>query len=139
MTDSQCELCQQQGDVIVKADEWRVVLVNDAHYPGFCRVIWHEHVQEMSDLPLEKRTLMMNVVWQVEQAIRDVIQPDKINLASFGNMVPHLHWHVIPRFKDDMHFPNPIWGQVERSINPAMQERAGLIPALKAAIQARLA
>ena len=66
------------------------------------------------------------------------LQPDKINLASFGNMVPHLHWHVIPRFKDDMHFPNPIWGQVERSINPAMQERAGLIPALKAAIQARL-
>ncbi|WP_227544724.1 HIT family protein [Sapientia aquatica] len=139
MPNSQCELCQQQGDVIVKADEWRVVLVNDAHYPGFCRVIWHEHVQEMSDLPLEKRTLMMNVVWQVEQAIRDVIQPDKINLASFGNMVPHLHWHVIPRFKDDMHFPNPIWGQVERSINPAMRERAGLIPALKAAIQARLA
>jgi len=138
MPNIQCELCQQQGDVIVKADEWRVVLVNDAHYPGFCRVIWHKHVQEMSDLPLEKRTLMMNVVWQVEQVIREVIQPDKINLASFGNMVPHLHWHVIPRFKDDMHFPNPIWGQVERSINPAMQERAGLIPALKAAIQARL-
>jgi diadenosine tetraphosphate (Ap4A) HIT family hydrolase len=36
--------------------------------------------------------------------------PDKINLASLGNVVPHLHWHVIPRFADDPHFPNPVWG-----------------------------
>jgi diadenosine tetraphosphate (Ap4A) HIT family hydrolase len=40
-----------------------------------------------------------------------VLQPDKINLASLGNVVPHLHWHVIPRFADDPHFPNPVWGQ----------------------------
>jgi diadenosine tetraphosphate (Ap4A) HIT family hydrolase len=38
------------------------------------------------------------------------MQPDKINLASLGNVVPHLHWHVIPRFVDDPHFPNPVWG-----------------------------
>lgn len=133
-----CELCLQQGDVIIRSDEWRVVLVNDAHYPGFCRVIWSDHVQEMSDLRLDKRTLLMNVVWQVELAMREVLQPVKINLASFGNMVPHLHWHVIPRFKDDVHFPNPIWGQVERSINQTMQDRVAMLPALKKAIYARL-
>jgi len=134
-----CELCQQQGDVIVQTDAWRVVLVNDAHYPGFCRVIWRAHIQEMTDLTATNRALLMDVVWQVEAAIREVMQPRKINVASLGNAVPHLHWHVIPRYTDDMHFPNPIWGQVERSTNAHSQQRHGLIPALKAAICARLA
>ncbi|MHB1094167.1 HIT family protein [Thiobacillus sp.] len=43
--------------------------------------------------------------------MRDVMRPDKINLASLGNVVPHLHWHVVPRFGDDPHFPNPVWGK----------------------------
>ena len=45
-----------------------------------------------------------------EAALRKVMAPDKVNLASLGNVVPHLHWHVIPRFADDPHFPNPVWG-----------------------------
>ncbi|WP_105531088.1 HIT family protein [Solimicrobium silvestre] len=133
-----CELCSTSGDVIIQSAEWRVILVDDAHYPGFCRVIWTAHVQEMSDLSVSERTMLMNVVWQVELAIREVMRPHKINLASFGNMVPHLHWHVIPRFTDDMHFPNPIWGQVERSVNPGIQQRQLLIPALRSAIVHRL-
>jgi diadenosine tetraphosphate (Ap4A) HIT family hydrolase len=54
----------------------------------------------------------MSIVLAVEQALRRVLNPDKVNLASLGNMTPHLHWHVIPRFRDDRHFPNPVWGQV---------------------------
>jgi len=46
--------------------------------------------------------------------LRDTLQPDKINLASLGNQVPHLHWHVIPRFADDAHFPDPIWAAARR-------------------------
>ncbi len=133
-----CELCQKQGEAIISTHEWRVVLVNDAHYPGFCRVIWNAHVREMTDLNLDERVLLMKVVWQVEEAIRQVFKPDKINLASLGNIVPHLHWHVIPRFKNDMHFPNPIWGKVERSIHPEVQQRQALVPALKVAIQSQL-
>ena len=133
-----CELCQQQGDVITEAADWRVVLVNDAHYPGFCRVIWNHHVKEMTDLSATQRNTLMGVVWQVEAAIRSVMQPHKINVASLGNVVPHLHWHVIPRYADDMHFPNPIWGQVERSITPALQQRLALVETLKAAIQEQL-
>jgi len=133
-----CELCQQQGDVITESADWRVVLVNDAHYPGFCRVIWNHHVKEMTDLSATQRNTLMGVVWQVEAAIRSVMQPHKINVASLGNVVPHLHWHVIPRYADDMHFPNPIWGQVERSITPALQHRLALVETLKAAIQEQL-
>jgi diadenosine tetraphosphate (Ap4A) HIT family hydrolase len=133
-----CELCQNQGDVIVSTSQWRVVLINDAHYPGYCRVIWNAHVKEMSDLSLEERTTLMGVVWQVESIMRTIMQPQKINLASLGNVTPHLHWHVIPRFTDDMHFPNPIWGQVERSINGNLQQRQALVAALKTAIKTQL-
>ena len=48
----------------------------------------------------------MNVVFAVEKVVRTLFAPDKINLASFGNMTPHLHWHVIPRWHDDRHFPS---------------------------------
>ena len=60
---------------------------------------------------------MMNVVFAVETAIREIIHPDKINLASLGNKTPHLHWHVIPRFENDKHFPNSHWGEAMREGN----------------------
>ena len=87
----------------------RVILVEDADYPGFCRVIWNDHIKEMTDLPVQMRAELMNTVFAVESAVREVMQPEKINLASLGNMTPHLHWHVIPRHIDDKNFPNPIW------------------------------
>lgn len=73
----------------------------------------------MSDLSPEDQQGLMQVVLAVERVLRDLLSPDKINLASFGNMVPHLHWHIIPRWKDDRHFPEPIWGTPQREcINP---------------------
>jgi diadenosine tetraphosphate (Ap4A) HIT family hydrolase len=96
-------------------DFCRIVLVTDTPgYPGFCRVILNRHIKEMTDLTAEERSRLMNVVWKTEQAVRDIMRPDKINLASLGNVVPHLHWHVIPRFENDRHFPNPIWSEAKR-------------------------
>jgi diadenosine tetraphosphate (Ap4A) HIT family hydrolase len=110
-----CELCDSGGgELLWQSDLCRVVLVDDAHYGGFCRVILNAHVKEMTDLNSEQRTGLMQVVFAVEAAVRATVQPDKINLASLGNVVPHLHWHVIPRFNDDRHFPNPVWGEAKR-------------------------
>ncbi|GAB3263890.1 hypothetical protein GCM10027296_39740 [Chitinimonas naiadis] len=58
----------------------------------------------------------MNAVWAVEEVLRHELQPDKINLASLGNVVPHLHWHIIPRWRDDPHFPSPIWALPVREL-----------------------
>jgi len=96
----------------------RVVLVADDDYPGFCRVILNRHVREMTDLPANSRDRVMAAVFSVEQAIRDELSPEKINLASLGNQVPHLHWHVIPRFSDDRHFPDPVWAGPRRDHHP---------------------
>lgn len=110
-----CELCEVDGGELVWRDpQCRVVLVAEAGYPGFCRVIWNAHVKEMTDLGMVERIHLMNVVYAVESTLRESMRPDKVNLASLGNITPHLHWHVIPRFRDDPHFPNPIWGAATR-------------------------
>lgn len=114
-----CELCDSPGGVVLWRDEnCRVVLVAERGYPGFCRVIWNSHVREMSDLAEEHRAHCMNIVFAVERALRRSMNPAKINLASLGNMVAHVHWHVIPRFSDDPHFPQPPWGQRQRDVEP---------------------
>jgi diadenosine tetraphosphate (Ap4A) HIT family hydrolase len=126
-----CELCDTPGGEMVWQDEFcRVVLVDDACYPGFCRVILNRHIKEMTELDAGERTRLMTVVFAVEGALRALLQPDKINLASLGNVVPHLHWHVIPRFADDRHFPNPIWGEALRGGQTRTFDRQGLIQAI---------
>ena len=113
-----CELCDAPGGEIVWSDgDCRVVLVGGAEgeaFPGFCRVIWREHVREMGDLPPRQREHIMKIAFLTEMAVRHLMHPDKINLASLGNMTPHLHWHVIPRWQDDSHFPAPIWAAPRR-------------------------
>lgn len=133
-----CELCETDGGEILWQNELcRVVLVDDPDYPGFCRVILKRHVQEMTDLGKMGRPHFMAVVFAVEQAVRQVMAPDKINLASLGNVVPHLHWHVIPRFRSDKHFPNPIWGEPQREGSPVVIP--DLATGLRAAFQEALA
>ncbi len=113
LAEASCPLCAQPGGTLLwRSADCRVVRIDEPHYPGFCRVIWNAHVREMSDLPPRQRQSLMEIVFAVEAVIRKLFAPDKINLASFGNMVPHLHWHVIPRWIGDRHFPEPIWGQV---------------------------
>ncbi len=110
-----CPLCAEDGGTVLwRNAQLRVIRVNDPDYPGFCRIVWQAHVREMSDLAPAERQQLMAAVFAVESVIRELFAPDKINLASFGNMVPHLHWHVIPRWRDDRHFPEPVWGQVQR-------------------------
>ncbi len=111
-----CPLCQPDvAENVLWSDAFcRVIWVDDAHYPGFCRVILNAHVKEMTDLPPEQRQCLMNVVFAVETAVREVARPDKINLASLGNVVPHLHWHVIPRWVTDQNFPDAIWAASRR-------------------------
>ena len=114
-----CELCNTTGETLLwRGELCRVVLIEDADYPGFCRVICNRHVKEMTDLNADEQHALMNVVFVVESALREVMQPDKINLASLGNMTPHLHWHIIPRYVLDKHFPNPIWGKPQRASIP---------------------
>lgn len=127
-----CPLCRPENETILwQDDHCRVILTDESDYPGFCRVIWDEHAKEMTDLTESQRAHLMMVVFVVEEILREVLRPDKINLASLGNQVPHLHWHVIPRFADDAHFPDPVWAARKRAGRAALMDRLRLIEDLK--------
>ncbi len=139
-----CTLCKDdlkpdEGQLIWRGDDCRVILFNDPDLPGFCRVIWNRHVAEMTDLTPGERDHMMTLVFAVEEAVRHVMHPDKVNVAALGNMVPHIHWHVIPRFKDDAFFPGSVWSkrvqETSATTLEARRKRAQELPlAIKAAI-----
>ena len=112
-----CELCDSDGGSVLWRDDFcRVVRPAVEGYPGFLRVIVNRHVKEMTDLG--ERDRLMKVVFACESALLQLYKPDKVNLASLGNVVPHVHWHVIARFVDDVHFPDPIWAPARRSAKP---------------------
>jgi diadenosine tetraphosphate (Ap4A) HIT family hydrolase len=76
-------------------------------------------------------------VFAVEGSLRATLAPDKVNVASLGNLTPHLHWHVIPRFADDPHFPHSVWAQPQRSADPVrLAARRALLPQFERAIVA---
>lgn len=119
LENKQCVLCCTQGGILIaRGANWRVIRAEDQKgFPLTYRVIWNAHVAEFSDLlPLEREQCMAVVAW-VEKAMRKFLSPDKINLAALGNMVPHLHWHIIARYKWDSHFPAPVWGQAVRDVD----------------------
>ena len=119
----QCPLCEASTDTVLWQDHrLRVVYVDEPDYVGYCRVIWQAHVAEMTDLDDASRAHCMRAVYAVESLLRSLLKPDKINLASLGNFVPHVHWHVIARFRDDAHFPQAIWGSRQREpVAPRVQ------------------
>lgn len=122
MTDASCPLCCPAGELLLWRDDFcRVIRVDEPDYPGYCRVIVNAHLRELTDLDRADQYRLWNVVAAVESTLREIMRPDKINLASLGNQVPHLHWHVIPRWQSDATFPDPIWTRRRREIGPSLK------------------
>ena len=116
MTVSNCPLCLEPGGILVaQTVAWRVVRVLDANFPAFYRLIWQAHVAEFSQLSPAERSDCIEAVNAIERVLIESLQPTKVNLASLGNVVPHLHWHVIARFRDDRHFPDSVWSVPRRA------------------------
>ena len=114
-SDVECPLCLDDGGlVIARAAVYRIVLPQEPMFPGFTRVISTVHARELTDLEPADRHVLMAAVYAVESAMRAILAPLKINVASLGNVVPHVHWHIIPRWADDSHFPRPVWAEALR-------------------------
>ncbi|MCF7696622.1 HIT family protein [Mycetohabitans sp. B2] len=124
-----CVFCAQQEGAVWWRDAWlRVIEARDEpDYPGFCRLVWNAHVTEFSELSDGERAHLMRALAALERALRATLNPDKINIASLGNMVAHQHWHVIPRFADDPHFPAPVWAARRRE--PCARQHAARVAA----------
>ena len=138
-----CPLCAEDGGTLVwRGARLRVIRADEEAargFPAFYRVVWNDHRPEFSDLSPSERQHCMDTVALVEQALREQLAPAKLNLAALGNMVPHLHWHVIARFDWDSHFPAPVWAQAQRARNAAQEEAVRQsLPALESRLRQAL-
>ena len=138
-----CPLCREDGGLLIaRHDRFRLIRATGpdaADCPGFYRVVWNDHVAEFSDLAEADQLLCLRAVSMVERVLREQLAPTKVNLAALGNMVPHLHWHVIARFDWDSHFPAPVWASAQRE-RAADQEDAlrARLPAMEAQLRGYL-
>ena len=132
-----CPLCTTDGGALIwRGNKLRVIRAAEEGFPAFYRVVWADHAAEFSDLSAADRSLCMDAVAVVERVLREQLSPTKINLAALGNMVPHLHWHVIARFAWDSHFPAPVWAPPQRARDAAQEAAlAARLPALDAALR----
>lgn len=122
-----CDLCAAPGGVVVWQEPgWRIVRVIDADFPAYYRVIVDSHVVEFTDLSEAAQLRCMALVTLVERHLRQHVAPTKVNLAALGNVIPHIHWHVVARFDWDSHFPQPIWGLRQREVAPDATSRLAI-------------
>ena len=105
-------------------------LCPDQAVRGRCLVTLRDHVTELFQLTPAMRTAFLEDVARVAEALFRTVAPVKINYALLGNVVPHMHWHIIPRFREDGLYPRPIWvADRPRVLLPA-GERGELIAAI---------
>ena len=118
---------------IAEFEHTRVMLNRDQFFPGYTFVFTREHVTELFHLSREVRQGVMEEVTAVAAALHDIFRPAKMNYELLGNMVPHMHWHLVPRFAADPLWPRPIWSEphAEVVLTPAeYDERIGQIKSM---------
>ena len=89
----------------------RVLLMNDATYPWLILVPMREGLRDFHDVASADKPALIEEIDRASNALQRLHDPDKINIAALGNMVPQLHVHVIARFTTDPAWPRPIWGE----------------------------
>ena len=141
MRQAGCPLCEGTGgELVFGGPKFRVIRTDEGGFPAVYRLVWTDHVSEFSDLSPADRLECMEAVVLVEQLLRAHLQPVKVNLATLGNMVAHLHWHIVARFAWDSHFPGPVWAAAQREAPAGEVARiADLRPALESELAKRLA
>ena len=136
-----CPLCATDGGALVwRGEKLRVIRAVEAGFPAFYRVVWNDHAAEFSELSATDRIVCMDAVALVERVLREQLAPTKINLAALGNMVAHLHWHVIARYDWDSHFPASVWAAAQRERDQEREaEIARQLPQVDEVLQKALA
>ncbi len=134
MSQESCPLCSKwdlEPDLrIAEFDVCYALLNRDQFFPGYTFVVSKKHVTELFHMDENARNMVMEEVTRIAKALDALFRPDKINYELLGNMVPHMHWHIIPRFRKDKLWPRPIWSEphTEQSLTKAeYAERIELI------------
>jgi diadenosine tetraphosphate (Ap4A) HIT family hydrolase len=120
-----CPICSRWDDDIdlriVEFTHSFLILNRDQYFPGYTLLFTRSHVTELFHLKPQMRAELMEEVSMTAQALHDVFKPAKINYELLGNMLPHIHWHLVPRFATEPLWPRPIWAELhqEKHLAPA--------------------
>lgn len=96
--------------------------VHESEIP-WLKIFTTEAYKELTDVPGPLRRTLYEVMEIIEEQMRKYYQPEKINIAAFGNYLPHVHIHVMARFKEDAYFPEPMWGVKQRDADLNLPEQ----------------
>jgi len=142
-----CPLCaprppsNEYWELIARLSVSSLYLSANQTYRGQCQLIFDlRHAAHLDALTIEEWRAMADDLYRSQRAVVAVARPDHMNVESLGNVVAHLHWHIIPRYKNDPRWGQPIWttplesmidtrlpagerdalvGELRRALNPA--------------------
>lgn len=112
--------------------------VHDSEIP-WLKIFTHAQHKEFSECSRNERMMIFDVLDLIEREMLTYFKPEKINIASFGNMLPQVHWHIMARFTNDSYFPEPMWGVKQRNGEFKVAPMEPFIEKLKAVLTSRLA
>ena len=114
-----CPMCRRWDDDsdlrVAELEHSFVVLNRDQFFPGYTLLFTKQHVTELFHLDRVVRSGLMEEVSRAAGALFTLFRPDKINYELLGNMVPHIHWHLVPRYSREPLWPRPIWSSCRPS------------------------
>ena len=112
--------------------------IHDSEIP-WLKIFTHAQHKEFSQCSYAERIMIFDVLDIIEKEMIAYFKPEKINIASFGNMLPQVHWHIMARFVNDSYFPEPMWGAKQREGEVKMAPMEPFIENLKVGLASRLA
>jgi diadenosine tetraphosphate (Ap4A) HIT family hydrolase len=112
-----CRRWSDEADLrIIELEHSFVTLNRDQYFPGYTLLYTRQHVTELFYLDRSVRSGLMEEVSRVAEALFAAFRPDKINYELLGNMVPHIHWHLIPRHAAEPLWPRPVWSEPHQEL-----------------------
>ncbi len=136
MTLEKCPLCLEVANM---TSEMRIkglvvstaFLSKNQAYRGYSVVVYNSHETALENLSEENQIQFYRDMLKISSAIVKAFKPDKMNYELLGNWVPHLHWHVVPRYKTDPCWGDPIWTRLDVSLELGDKENKRIIEAIR--------
>ncbi len=106
---------------IIFSNHFIEIIIEKSEIP-WLKIFTKEKYKEFSQCDKETKLEILKCLDIIEKEMISYFNPDKINIASFGNYLPHLHFHIMARFKEDSFFPEPMWGEKQREMDVVLKD-----------------
>lgn len=117
--------CGIEGNVMtgtgcrIYENELIYIEVEESEIP-WLKIFTQQSAKELTECNATTQKEIFRILLLIEQSMLEFYQPEKINIASFANYLPKVHWHIMARFKNDSYWPEPVWGEKQRAAELAL-------------------